>query len=322
MSQQHDDVPAATTAAAEAAPQLQLGSLLTAITQVVEQYEQASAEQLTQVHVAAQRSFDARVAALSQLGEWRMQTLQGRLAAAEAQLADVDSRVGELMAPALEQARRADARAAALADRLATIDQRTAALVGWADGLDSRIEVVAGRQEQILARVADAEVRVERLSALVAGLIERSDRHESAVEERLVGLTARADSLRRGEEVLTAQVASLTADVVDHDRQRTSFGEELAGLTAQIEGVSAARIRALDEQLTSTIGEATIARIELERLGQRVSERFDTIQVRVGELEAQVAEQMDVSVAVQLERLDELERAVIELDPDTLVRKG
>jgi chromosome segregation ATPase len=251
-----------------------------------------------------------------------MQTLQNRLDTADAHLADVDARVGQLVAPVLEQARRADARAAELADRVATLDQRTAALVGWADGLDSRLVDVAARQEHALTRLADAEARLERLSGHVVTLVERADRHEPAVDERLVALSARADSLRRGEEALTAQIASLAADFADSGQARSAVDEQLAALTTQVEGVSAEHIRRLDEQLTATVGEATIARIELERLSQRVGERFDTMQVRVGELEAQMAEQMDVGVAVQLERLDELERAVIELDPDTLMRRG
>jgi chromosome segregation ATPase len=321
VSQRHDDVPVNAPADERPRAQPQLASLLTTIAEAVEQYEQASAEQLNAVRLAAQRSFDARVAELSQLGEWRMQTLQSRVDTAEAHLADVDARVGQLVEPVLEQARRAEARAAELAERLATLDQRTAALVGWADGLDTRLSDVAARQEQMQTRLADAEARIERLSGHVVGLVERADRHEAAVEERFAVLTVRADSLRRGEEALTAQVASLAADFAAGDRERSALGEQLAALGKQVEGVSADHIRVLDEQLTATVGEATIARIELERLSQRVGERFDLMQVRVGELEAHAAEQMDVSVAVQLERLDELERAVIELDPDTLVRK-
>jgi chaperonin cofactor prefoldin len=322
VNQAHDDAPlisAFTTPPAEAP---HVGSLLTTIAGAVEQYEQAAAAQVAAVQLAAQRSFDARVAELSRLGEWRVQSLQSRLDSAEAHLADVDARVGALVAPVLEQAQRAQALSAALAERLETLDQRTAALVGWADGLDSRLGALAERQERALARLADAEAWIERLSGHVTGLVERADRHEASTDQRLVALTARADSLRRGDEALTAQLASLEADMVESVRDRASLGERVGALSSQVEGVSAERISALDEQLTATVGEATIARIELDRLTERVGERFDSLQVRVGELEAQVAEQMDVSVAVQLERLDELERAVIELDPDTLVRKG
>lgn len=321
MGHRHDD----NRALAEpdtAPPPPQLGSLLSTITEAVEQYQQATTDQLVAVQVAAQRSFDARVAELSQLGEWRLQTMQSRLDLAESQLADVDARVGELVAPVLERARRADERTAELAERLATLDQRTAGLVGWADGLDRRLAEVAERQEAILARFADVEAWVERLSGHLTHLIDRADARDADVEARLVALTARGEALRRGDEALTVQVAAILADQAERNERHVAIEAQVDALARQVDGVSADRIRSIDQQLTTTIGEATIARIELERMSQRVAERFDTIQVRVGELESQVAEQMDVSVAVQLERLDELERAVIELDPDTLVRKG
>ena len=41
----------------------------------------------------------------------------------------------------------------------------------------------------------------------------------------------------------------------------------------------------------------------------------------MSEIEAQLADTMDVSEAVQLERLEEIERALLELDPDQFVRK-
>ena len=41
----------------------------------------------------------------------------------------------------------------------------------------------------------------------------------------------------------------------------------------------------------------------------------------MAEIEALLADEMDVSASVQLERLEELERALIALDPDQFVRK-
>jgi hypothetical protein len=41
----------------------------------------------------------------------------------------------------------------------------------------------------------------------------------------------------------------------------------------------------------------------------------------MSEIEAQLADTMDVSEAVQLERLEEIERALLELNPNQFVRK-
>jgi len=166
------------------------------------------------------------------------------------------------------------------------------------------------------------EARAERLSGHLADAVERLELLTAQSSEGFVTLTARADSLRRGDEALTAQLATLAADVAGGDRERAEVVARVEAIASQVEGVTADRLHALDEQLTTTVGEATIARIELDRLSQRVAERLDTIQVRVGELESQMTEQLDVGTAVQLERLDELERAVMELDPGALLRKA
>jgi hypothetical protein len=42
----------------------------------------------------------------------------------------------------------------------------------------------------------------------------------------------------------------------------------------------------------------------------------------MAEIEAMLADEMDVSASVQLERLEELERALTALDPDQFVRKN
>ncbi len=63
-------------------------------------------------------------------------------------------------------------------------------------------------------------------------------------------------------------------------------------------------------------------RIEMERLEKGVNEKSDGLAVRVTEVETQLADAtMDVSTAVQLDRLEEIERALIELDPNKFVVK-
>jgi hypothetical protein len=75
------------------------------------------------------------------------------------------------------------------------------------------------------------------------------------------------------------------------------------------------------EQLSSAVGEAMLVRIEVDRFIAAQEERFDATALRMTEIEAQLADTMDVSEAVQLERLEEIERALIELNPNQFVRK-
>lgn len=73
--------------------------------------------------------------------------------------------------------------------------------------------------------------------------------------------------------------------------------------------------------MSAAIGEAMLVRIELDRVQATMDEKLDRTAVRLGEIEGLLTDEMDVGAAVQLERLDELERAVMLLDPDQFVRK-
>ena len=64
-----------------------------------------------------------------------------------------------------------------------------------------------------------------------------------------------------------------------------------------------------------------LVRIEIDRMAANTDEKLDKATLRMAEIEAQLADEMDVSAAVQLERLEELERAIVELNPDQFVRK-
>jgi predicted nuclease with TOPRIM domain len=66
-----------------------------------------------------------------------------------------------------------------------------------------------------------------------------------------------------------------------------------------------------------------LVRIEVERFQKSMGESMDKTLGRIVDLETQLQEQhMDVETAVQLERLEEVERALIALDPSQFVRRG
>ncbi len=90
---------------------------------------------------------------------------------------------------------------------------------------------------------------------------------------------------------------------------------------ADVAKVDEEAINAVKEQLSSAVGEAMLVRIEVDRFIAAQEEKFDATALRMSEIEAQLADTMDVSEAVQLERLEEIERALLELDPNQFVRK-
>ena len=93
------------------------------------------------------------------------------------------------------------------------------------------------------------------------------------------------------------------------------------GMAKDIAKVDEEAINAVKEQLSSAVGEAMLVRIEVDRFIASQEEKFDATALRMSEIEAQLADTMDVSEAVQLERLEEIERALLELNPNQFVRK-
>jgi hypothetical protein len=88
-------------------------------------------------------------------------------------------------------------------------------------------------------------------------------------------------------------------------------------------GIDSSAIDELKEKMSTAVGEAMLVRIEMERMERSVAERTDGLAIRMTEVETQVQDAtMDVSTAVQLDRLEEIERALSELDPDQFVRKA
>lgn len=92
-------------------------------------------------------------------------------------------------------------------------------------------------------------------------------------------------------------------------------------LTEQISQVDSKAIEGIREQLSAAVGEAMLVRIEIDRVSATTDERLDKTALRMAEIESLLGDEMDVSASVQLERLDELERAISALDPDQFVRK-
>jgi hypothetical protein len=106
------------------------------------------------------------------------------------------------------------------------------------------------------------------------------------------------------------------------DTRFTVTDRRVDELAESVKGVDSNALDELKDKMSSAVGEAMLVRIEMERLEKSVAERTDGLSIRMTEVETQVQDAtMDVSTAVQLERLEEIERALSELDPDQFVRK-
>jgi hypothetical protein len=93
-------------------------------------------------------------------------------------------------------------------------------------------------------------------------------------------------------------------------------------LNEKVSTVDEEAINKVKDQLSSAVGEVMLVRIELDRVVANTDEKVDKAALRMAEIEALLTDQLDVSTAVQLERLDELERAMAVLDPNEVLRRS
>jgi hypothetical protein len=166
------------------------------------------------------------------------------------------------------------------------------------------LHVAAGTAAAVVQLRATIDARMAGVRAEVAGVAAASAEAgvTAAAVRDLVAATNHDVDTRLAE--LAAGVAERTADLA----------ERLGRLDEHL-------LDQVREELSTVVGEATLARIEMDRLTTSTDAKLDRHGLRMAEIEASLADHMDTSAAVQLERLDELERAVAELDPDQCVRR-
>ncbi len=117
-------------------------------------------------------------------------------------------------------------------------------------------------------------------------------------------------------------MGALSQRMLELENTLLAHQDHLNRLTDEVGKIDDRAIIEVKEQLSAAIGEAMLVRIEIDRLAANTDEKIDKATLRMAEIEGLLSDEMDVSAAVQLERLEELERAVIELNPDQFVRKS
>jgi hypothetical protein len=163
-------------------------------------------------------------------------------------------------------------------------------------------------------------------------MLQRIDTTENRVTDRMLQLEDRINE-QQGTKVanLEATIGRIGAGFDDAMQALSQRMLELENrLLATNDAIDAVRVKTenfddsvfaeVREQMSSAVGEAMLVRIELDRLAGTTDEKLDRTNLRMAEIEALLSDEMDVSAAVQLERLEEIERALAELDPNTFVR--
>jgi hypothetical protein len=294
---------------------------------------------------ALQTALEERLSEFANHQHWRLNDVEDRLAAMstehagvspedlmeirqtvrddnERSFAAINARLEEL----LNHGRRHDEQATALVQH---VNDTTAALAQRMDEGDERVALAVEQrlnhaQTVFTSALADVEKQVGEHTAV---LVSKLDAADSRVTDRMLALESRINDEqgtklanieatigRMGAGFDDAMVA-VSQRVLEMENRILELVDVIDALAARVDKFDQDAIDDLKAEMSNAIGEAMLVRIELDRVVASSDERFDKQSLRMGEIEAVLNDAMDVSASVQLERLDELERAVSMLDP-------
>jgi uncharacterized protein YicC (UPF0701 family) len=167
--------------------------------------------------------------------------------------------------------------------------------------------------QSVSAKVNDAEDRFNnRLLAAESRMKEEAGQSIADIQAHVGRVSAGLDETMT---VLNERIAKFEDRFVENDRRVDGLAESVAGIDQEA-------LEELKDKMSSAAGEAMLVRIEMERLEKSVAEKTDGLVVRMTDVETQLQDAtMDVSTAVQLDRLEEIERSLIEL-PNVFVQRA
>ena len=198
-------------------------------------------------------------------------------------------------------------------------------------GINQNVEERVGgferRIDEVLAEASngDAEVRaviakqVEEVEDRVNGSVTATEaRIDNEVGHRIADIDVYVGRVSVG---LDESITVLNNRIASSDGRFGTYDDKLNAMAKALLDVDAEAIDELKDRVRSVAGEAELVRIEMERFQASMGETTDKTTMRLTEVETQLQDQaMDTETAVQLERLEEVERALIALDPSQFVR--
>lgn len=204
---------------------------------------------------------------------------------------------------------------AALARRMDEGDERTAHAVeerlgAFQAGIEDAVGDLGGQLNEhaqtLLGKIESAEERgTDRLLALEARINEDQG-------QKLANLEATVGRIGAG---FDDAMVAISQRVLDLENKLYEIDDRITEMNERLAKVDQDQLDAVKAELSSAVGEAMLVRIELDRVVATTDEKLDRHSIRMGEIEGLLSDQMDVGTAVQLERLDELERQMALLDP-------
>jgi len=331
--------------AARAKAEEQLRSLAPSI-------EQAQAAQAT-MRADLQRVLDSKLADFTATSKRRHEEMDARIG----RVAD-EANIG--MAAAVEAAARpvlkrledrqdvVEQNLVGLDTSVRKFDQQAAGMVqhfnAMSDATEARIDEVSaqvgveidGRLATMSARLDEISAQAARHQAEVSNIVgNRVDQAEERINERMLTAEARiGEDLGQRVADIDAYVGRVSAGLDDSvtmlsdriaaaDSRFNDVNASVDALAGRLDSVDVDAIDEMKDRVGGLAGEVELVRIEVERFQETIGGTIDKTTARIVDLETQMQEQhLDVETAVQLERLEEVERAIIALDPAQFVRRN
>jgi len=300
-------------------------------------------------HTALQTTLDERISEFSQHQRIRLNEVENRILEAPTSDGGSGADAGELLALREHidnQSAAAHARIDELHKATRRFDEQAAAMVQHVNdttiALSQRIDegnhALAGAVEERLGFVRttleavgpEVQRQLAEHSHLMA---QRVDFTEHKVTDRMLAMEERVNEAN-GTKIARLEatigrigsgfdeaIAALSQRMLELENRLYESFDRINLLTEQISKVDEKAITAVKEQLSAAVGEAMLVRIELDRVVASTDDKIGKNSLRMAEIESLLSDEMDVSASVQLERLEELERALTALNPDQFVRR-
>jgi type II secretory ATPase GspE/PulE/Tfp pilus assembly ATPase PilB-like protein len=168
--------------------------------------------------------------------------------------------------------------------------------------------------QQVTQKLNDAEDRLNnRLLASENRIKEESGQKIAEIDLHVSRVSG---SLDESLAVMNDRISAIDERIAELDGK---IGE----VAASVEGVDRHALDEMKEKMSAAAGEAMLVRIEMERFEKTANERSDLFAVRLTEVETALQDAtMDVSTAVQLDRIEELERAISRARPRPVRAQG
>jgi hypothetical protein len=206
-------------------------------------------------------------------------------------------------------------------------------LTAFAQHQHERLVAIEDQVDELAAQPATA-ASTDTAAAATAAMVSRLDATERQLVDRLVDLEHRIND-EQGRRIAELEavvgrigagfdeaIAALSQRLLDLDDRVAGLTLRTDDLAATASTVSSAEVDALRSMASAAASDSAMMRIELDRLTSTATKHFDHQAARLAEIEQALHANSDVAAAVQLERLDEIERQLIALDPTMGARLG